>query len=121
MHQLSDQISSLSDNIWFCQDLWHELGLQDATDGPGPLSPLPLRLGRELVSSLGGVQDEAEALLPEARPEAVDDQEAGAGVTQEDLALGVGRQHVHVVHQLPALQGAPALLVDVLGAGAGLA
>ena len=66
------------------------------------------------------MHDESETLFPEARTKAGHHEVARAGVTQEDLPLGVGVEGLYMVHELPAAQRAPPLLVHVRGAGARL-
>ena len=70
-----------------------------------------------LVGPVRGVEDESKALLSEARSKARHYEVARASVAKEDLSLGVGVQRLHMVHQLPASQRAPALLVDVSWTG----
>ena len=39
-------------------------------------------------------------------------------MTQEYFSLGISIHGLDMIHELPASQGAPSLLVDVVGAGA---
>merc|ERR1712012_336151 len=100
--------------------LRHERSLENLINALYPVSSLSLRLSRELVGSLWCVKNESESLFSESGTKARHNEEARAGVSQEYLSLGVRVQRLHVIHQLPAPECAPPLLVDISGTGSSL-